>query len=201
MWHTNPPTPTSLSGLCTYCSVGWPGVADKEDGQFPTISRLYHLHLFLHNSPPPRPPPTHLISDISYTFIRFYYWEKYNSQGARLNLKNKVISWNKSTKVGSQHSAKANNTASQLFLPIFLLLPPFFSGEREPANPMPTGNLSFCRTKNRMRAYIHWGSTSGGYSASKCCLYFLTLPSLRWRWDAVLYMQYYWRQQAEAIFV
>lgn len=136
MWHTNPPTPASLRG-----SVGWPGVADKEDGQFPAISRLYHLHLFLHNSP--TPTPTHLISDISYTFIRFYYWGKYNSQGARLNLKNKVISWNKSTKVESEHSARANNTASQLLLSIFLLLSPIFSGEREPASPMPIGNLIF----------------------------------------------------------
>lgn len=114
-----------FEGLCSYCSLGWPGVADKEDGQFPAISRLHHPHLFLHN-PPPLHTHTHLISDISYTYIRFYYWGTYNPQEAWLNLKNEVISWNnKSTKVGSQHSAKANNTASQLFLS-FSSSPAFF---------------------------------------------------------------------------
>lgn len=77
--HSSLPKP-QLVRLCPFSPSGWRGVADSKDVQplqFPdyttSISFPHQLH----------------ISDISYAFIRFYYWGKYSSTKALLMLKNK----------------------------------------------------------------------------------------------------------------
>lgn len=77
--HNSLPKP-QLARLCSFSPWGWHGVADSKDVQplqFPDYTALIPFPHQLH------------ISDISYTFIGFYYGGKYSSTKALLTLKNK----------------------------------------------------------------------------------------------------------------
>lgn len=131
--HNSLPKP-QLARLCSFSPWGWHGVADSKDVQplqFPDYTALIPFPHQLH------------ISDISYTFIRFYYGGKYSSTKALLTLKNKQYFLeqlpNKRKKPTLSKRKKKKKKRIYLFPPFSSPHPFFFffPGEREIAHHMP----------------------------------------------------------------